>query len=273
MNFFSFCEDEQVKVKVEGLPVHKFFAPEGFLLWGMEPKLGNFKGYAQIVDMPIDEFIGLAEPIPEDDEKRHSPQEQFRQDVLDGKTTNWDVPYLIIKENEDGLWKVVGHDGRHRGMLLKSIGYDTMPVLLQMPDAEMNEELLPEILWCQNDKSVERDKDFYPFPITEDNFMQPYVEVGNGVVVVGDKEKGMKMAMDEITYPAGCDSNNLKKYLGEVKAEDRRVTGDGDIWKAPDSCVAAKRNFTKNFVDNPAYRKDNTMPASTLKEYLGGKRA
>ena len=142
MNFFSFCEDEQVKIKVEGMPVHKFFAPEGFLLWGMEPKVGNFKGYAQIVDMPVDEFIGLAEPIPDDDENRHSPQEQFRQDVLDGKTTNWDIPYLVIKENEDGLWKVVGHDGRHRGMLLKSIGYDTMPVLLQIPDAELNEELL-----------------------------------------------------------------------------------------------------------------------------------
>lgn len=263
-SYFQFCEDERVKVRVEGMPVHKFFAPEGFLLWGMEPKIGNYNGYAQIIDMPIDEFIGLAEPIPDDDEKRHAPQEDFKNDVLSGKATNWDIPYLTVRENEDGIWKVIGHDGRHRGMLLKSIGYDSMPVLLMLPDAELNEELLPELLWCQNDKAAERDKDFYPFPITEDNFMQPYVEVGNGVVTIGNGEKGMSIAMDEIEYGEGCDSGNLKDYLGAVHAEDKTPNSG----KAPDSCVAAKRNFAKNFVPNVAYRKDNTMPASTLKEYL-----
>ena len=271
-SYYQFCEDERINVRLEGMPVHKFFAPEGFMLWGLEPKVGNFKGYAQIVDMPIEEFIGLAEPIQEDDEKRHAPQEDFKRDVLNGKSTNWDIPYLVCKENEDGIWKVIGHDGRHRGMLLQSLGFYSMPVLLQMPDAELNEELLPEILWSQNDKAIDREKDFYPFPITEDNFMKPYIAVGNGVVVIGDEKDGMSIAMDEAKYGEGCDSRNLKEYLGEVKAEDRRVSGDGDIWKAPDSCVSAKRNFAKNFVSNPAYRKDNTMPASSLKEYLSGKK-
>ena len=272
MDFYSFCEDEQVRVKVEGMPVHKFFAPEGFMLWGLEPKMGNFKGYSQIVDMPIDEFIGLAEPIPDDDEKRHAPQEEFKKDVLSGKSTDWDIPYLICKENEDGIWKVIGHDGRHRGMLLKSLGFSSMPVLLQMPDAELNEELLPEILWGQNDKAVEREKDYYPFPINEDNFMKPYVSLGDGVVVIGNEQNGISIAMDEIQYGEGCDGKGLKDYLGEVQAEDKRVTGDGYIWKAPDSCVSAKKNIAKNFVPNPAYRKDNTMPSSTLKEYLEGNR-
>lgn len=267
MNFFSYCEDEAVRIKVEGMPIHRFFSPEGFLLWGLEPRVGNFNGYAQVIDMPIDNFIGLAEPIPDDDEKRHAPQEEFLQDVKSGKPTNWDIPYLVIQENEDGIWKVIGHDGRHRGMLLKSLGYSSMPVLLQMPNAEMNEELLPEILWCQNDKSVDREKDFYPFPITEDNFMQPYVTMGNGVIVVGDGDDATTIAMDEIIYPAGCDSKNLKEYLGEVAAEDKASKGTF-AGKAPESCMAAKRNFTKNFVDNVAYRKDNTMPAKNLKEYL-----
>ena len=100
-SYYQFCEDERINVRLEGMPVHKFFAPEGFMLWGLEPKVGNFKGYAQIVDMPIEEFIGLAEPIPEDDEKRHAPQEDFKRDVLNGKSTNWDIPYLVCKENED----------------------------------------------------------------------------------------------------------------------------------------------------------------------------
>lgn len=264
MDFFSFCEDEALKVKVAGLPIHKFFAPEGFLMYGLEPNQGNFDGYNQIVDMPIDEFLGLAEPIPDDDEKRHAPMEEFKNDVLNGTyPTNWDLPYLVIKENEDGIWKVVGHDGRHRGMLLKSIKHDTMPVLLKMPEADLNEELLPEILWCQNDKSVKREKDFYPFPITEDNFRKPYIAVDDVQPFVEDGIT--KVSMDEDVYPAGCDSSNLKRYLA---GNDLSVETKDGAGKAPDSCMAAKRNFAKNFVPNVAYRKDNTMPASNLKEYL-----
>ena len=266
MNYFSYCEDEALKVKVEGMPIHQFFAPEGFLMYGLEPKQGNYEGYNQIVDMPIDEFLGLAEPIPEDDETRHSPMEQFKADVLAGKCTSWDLPYLVIKENEDGIWKVVGHDGRHRGMLLKSINYDTMPVLLKMPEADLNEELLPELLWCQNDKAVKRDKDFYPFPITEENFQKPYVEVRD----IGlNKKTAEKAAADEDIYPAGCDSSNLKKYLAGQDLSTETKKGAG---KAPDSCMAAKKNFSKDFVSNVAYRKDNTMPAANLKEYLAKKK-
>ena len=164
---------------------------------------------------------------------------------------------------------MIGHDGRHRGMLLKSLGFSSMPVLLQMPDAELNDELLPEILWSQNDKSIEREKDFYPFPITEDNFMKPYVAVGDGVVVVGGNESGMTIAMDDIEYGQGCDSKKfLKDYMGDVEQESGVSDSRG---KAPESCIAAKNNFAKNFVANIPYRKDNTMPASTLKEYLSKK--
>lgn len=263
MDFFSYCEDEALKVKVEGQPVHRFFAPEGFLMYGLEPKAKNYEGYNQIVDMPIDEFIGLAEPIPDDDEQRHAPMEEFKDDVLSGKATNWDLPYLVIKENEDGIWKVIGHDGRHRGMLLKSIGYDTMPVLLKLPEAELNEELLPDILWCQNDKSQEREKDFYPFPITEDNFETAYIDVGKvGIATHADIDK---YTADAVIYPAACNSSNLKDYLA---GNDLSVETKDGAGRAPDSCLEAKRNFSKNFVANVAYRKDNTMPASNLKEYL-----
>lgn len=267
MNFFQYCEDEALKVKVEGMPIHRFFAPEGFIQWGLEPALGNYNGYAQIVDMPIDEYLGLAEPIPEDDLVRHESIENFKNDVTGGKITRWDIPYLVIQENEDGIWKVIGHDGRHRGMLLKQLNYSSMPVLIKIPDHELNEELLPDILWCQNDKSVEREKDFWDFPINEDNFKKPYMSIGNGVAVVGHGENATIVAMDEIEYGLGCDAPNLKKYLGTVNAEDghdeKRFMG-----KAPISCTSAKKNFAKNFVANVAYRGDNTMPASNLKEYL-----
>ena len=260
MSFFKFVQDEALSIRVSGMPIHRFFNPEEFLKYGLEPIVGNTDCYTQIIDMPIDKFLGLAEPIPDDDEKRHAPQEQFRQDILNGKSTNWEIPYLKIRENEDGIWKVTGHDGRHRGMLLKSLGYDTMPVRLDIY-ACLNEELLPEILWVQNDKAVEREKDYYEFPINEDNFGQPYVSLeGNFVSVQGDN--GQSIALAEIpkaNVPHGTKASLLKFLAGESAAMDSQV---------PNPCAVAKRNFKKNFVENVAYRIDNTMPAKNLKEYL-----
>lgn len=269
MDYYSFCEDESVRIKVEGMPIHRFFAPEEFLRFGLEPIAGNEDHYMQIVDMPIDEFLGLAEPIPDDDLKRHAPMEDFKRDVASGKTTSWDIPYLTIKENEDGIWKVVGHDGRHRGMLLRSLGYNNMPVRLDI-DETMNEELLPELLWCQNDKSVEREKDFYPFPITEANFMQPYVTVGSGVVVLGSGENQSVVAVDEMVQPKRKSTKGeLLRYLS---GEDERETEDAKFrGKAPWPCRRAKKNFLKDYVSDLLYRKDNVMPARNLKEYLSKK--
>ena len=241
MDYFTYCEDEAIKVKVEGMPVHAFFAPEGFLEWGLGTMRGEANLRNQIVDMPIDEFLGLAEPIPEDDEKRHAPMSEFRKDVLSGKKTDWEIPYLSITENEDGIWKVVGHDGRHRGKLLQSLGYETMPVRISIPKdsgAFLDESALPDILWCQNDRSVERERDYYPFPITEDNFNEPYCKIEGDAITVGPVQRPVVVATDE--------------YAG----------------KAPTECLVARKNFKKNYVPNVAYRKDNVMPARNLKEYL-----
>ena len=98
--------------------------------------------------------------------------------------------------------------------------------------------------------------------------MKPYIEIGNGVVVIGDEKDGMTVAMDEISYGEPCNGKNLKDFLGGDDTSSEVMDKD---WKAPDSCVAARNNFKKNFVDNVAYRKDNTMPASNLKEYLAKK--
>lgn len=263
MNFYKFCEDEAaVKVYVEGTPIHKFFSPAEFLKFGLEAgSPGEGKPWAQMVDLPIAEFLGLAEPIPEDDLKRHAPQDEFKKDVLAGKSMNWDIPYLMVAENEDGVWKVVGHDGRHRGMLLQSLGYDTMPVRIELTKGTLNEELLPDTIWCQNDKNVKRERDHWPFPITEDNFETPYCEVAGDRVLVGSG-KGPKSAIveDATAYEA----------VDRVEGDDDGVfTGDGEFrGKAPESCVQAKKNFKKNQVPNLAYRKDNYMPASNLREYM-----
>lgn len=248
MNYYTFCQDEALKLIIEGKPIHQFFAPEGFLQWGLGTMRGEPMLKDQIVDMPIDTFIGLAEPIPADDEKRHAPQEEFKKEVLNGKKTNWEIPILILAKNEDEIWKVVGHDGRHRAMLLKSIGYEVIPVHLQVPEGIA--PVLPDILWVQNDKNVEREHDYYPFPITEDNFNKPYCIIEGDAILVGDGEEG------KISGPRMC--------------LDRPVKDEAKEWRgnAPEACTRARENFEKNYVPNVAYRKDNTMPASNLKEYL-----
>ena len=255
MNFFTFCEDAALTIKLEGKPVHKFFKPEEFMRWGfcVSNEDGALKD--QVVDMPIETFLGLAEPIPADDEKRHAPMEVFKRDVLDNKKTDWDIPFLVLKKNEDDIWKVVAHDGRHRGQLLQSLGYNTMPVRLHIPEGIAEDNVLPEIVWCQNDKNVEREKDFYPFPISEKDFGVPYCDIKGDTISVKDgkgKDKTV-ITLDAKVYPNPAD-----------KEETLAMDFQG---KAPSPCVEAKANFKKNYVENVAYRKDNVMPASNLMEY------
>lgn len=228
-NFFSFCEDAAIQVRLNGRPVHLFFKPEYFLEYGTgvmrEPTVRD-----QIVDMPIDAFLGLAEPIPDDDLKRHADQEDFKNDVLSGKKTDWEIPYLTIRETEDELWKVVGHDGRHRAILLKSLGYRKMPVHIRIPDSKLPNGIDNGELWCQNDKGVRRERMTYPFPITTKNYNRPYVEV-----------------------------EGLKK--SSVKAEDG-IGGKEMVAMAPSSCIEARKNFEKN------KGKPLTIPFSTYYEFI-----
>lgn len=254
-NFYSFCEDEHLKVKVEGMPIHNFFSLDKLMTYGREPIAQSCPYYTQIVDMPITTFLGLAEPIPKDDAKRHSSIKEFKEEVLAGKKCNWDIPCLTIRKNEDERWKVVGHDGRHRAILLKELGYSEMPVRVEFPYDVLYKSKLPPKVWCQNDSFKEREKYQYPFPITEKNYKTPYMGI------TGRDIEMPRCVGDE--YP-----KENKKALNKFLKGEEAITFMG---KAPKSCVTAKRNFEKNYVPNVAYRKDNTMPAANLKEYLEGR--
>lgn len=235
MNYFSYCADAAIQVQLNGKPIHSFFKPDYFLEFGTgtmrEPVLRD-----QIVDMPIDEFLGLAEPIPLDDLKRHAKQSDFKKDVLSGKKTEWEIPFLTIMESEDGVWKVVGHDGRHRAMLLKSLGYNEIPVHIRIPDSKLLNGIDNGNLWCQNDKCVKRDRMTYPFPITTKNYNRPYVEI-----------------------------EGLKKPV--LKATEDSVGSKAIMGMAPAPCIEARNNFEKN-KDKPL-----TIPFSTYYEFVMRKKA
>lgn len=228
-NFFSFCEDAAIQVQLNGKPVHSFFKPDCFLEFGTgvmrEPVVRD-----QIVDMPIDTFLGLAEPIPADDLKRHESQEEFKKEVMSGKKTDWEIPYLTIREMEDKLWKVVGHDGRHRALLLKSLGYNEMPVHIRIPESRLLNGIDNGELWCQNDTGAKRDRMTYPFPITRKNYNRPYVEI-----------------------------EGIKKPV--LKAEDS-IKGNDATSMAPSYCIEARDNYEKN------KGKPLTIPFSTYYEFV-----
>lgn len=137
-----------------------------------------------IIDMNVDTYIGLCEPVPADDAKRHANLQKL---VDSGEIDKFPtIPSLSIKLIEDGDAKVIGHDGRHRAMLVRSLGYHCVPVRLMafgfmwgapMPlvKGKSAERVpYPKWLWCQNDKSVKRDKYRFRFPVPESDSGKAY---------------------------------------------------------------------------------------------------
>ena len=184
--------EPKVMLHIDGDKIHSFFDIRGILKYGnADWQDGGVSD--QIVDMPIDNFLGLAEPIPADDYKRHpaSSVSDFARDIANGKDFGWTIPYLKIRRNEDDRWKVVGHDGRHRARLLKAVGYEEMPVHLvfETPLIQATAKgSLPAKLWCQNDCGRKRDKYEYPFPITDDNYAEAYFSVDREPTTWKEKE-------------------------------------------------------------------------------------
>lgn len=87
----------------------------------------KYKSRDTLVDMKIDDFLSLAEPINNPSQKTID----MLNSVLDSGGKISDVPLLVFKFDRDsGVAKVVGQEGRHRALALKSRGVDTMPVIL-----------------------------------------------------------------------------------------------------------------------------------------------
>ncbi len=136
-------------------------------------------GLNVLVNMDADTFLGLAEPIPPDDAERH--ERTFCDEELIAPRS-WLVPYLIVRMTEDGLFKVVGHDGRHRVLILKKRGYGDIPVRMRLEapsqftwDTVVNHiKERPKWLWCQNDRSAEREQYRFKFPVTNANVGKEY---------------------------------------------------------------------------------------------------
>lgn len=188
---------------------------------------------AMIVDMSPDDYIALAEPIKADDSKHHADlgKKVDKGEIKRFKT----IPALLMRLMEDGKdAKVYGHDGRHRAMMLKELGFKTIPVALywentrweSLPEDKNGNKYYPKFLWVQNDKAVHREKDKLPFPVEEKDWGRPY---------------DLKAEKPD----ANADMSPIKVENGEVdnSAQDKSPLFYG---KAPDSCLKPIKNFTNH---------------------------
>lgn len=247
-DYWSAVYDREPKivVHIDGDRIHSFFDIRGILKFG-NGFVGKEGVVDQIVDMPIKTFLGLAEPIPDDDYKRHpaSSVTDFIREIKNGKDFGWTVPYLVIRKNEDDRWKVVGHDGRHRANLLNAIGYEEMPVHLKFEGGLQPEGkgCYPKELWCQNDCGKERERYSYPFPINEDNYGEPYFEV--------DETPTEKRSEKGVVSPANVKDEVNLKFKG----------------LCPKANEEARANYHKNKETDP-YKRDSSVPYSTFGEFL-----
>ena len=159
------------------------FQEDDFVKYGN----GNVPSQNMIIDLPIDEYIGLCEPIPYDDADRHT---NLKNKVERGEIEKFaTIPLLKVRQMEDGEnAKVYGHDGRHRALLMKDYGLTKIPVRLYaenfcwgevdgrdaFDDPGRKLRGWPKWLWCQNDRSKERSQYRWAFPVAKEDAGKEY---------------------------------------------------------------------------------------------------
>ena len=166
--------------KYGGKCLQDFFAEDDFVKYGRGGLSQNM-----VVMLPVEEYVALCEPLKADDHKHHA---DLKKKLDSGEIQRFDsIPLLRIRQMEDGTdAKVYGHDGRHRAMLMKELGFDKIPVrlyaenfcwgencgddgdygsaeILQCPGAGLRG--WPKWLWGQNDKAMDTDKAKFKFPV------------------------------------------------------------------------------------------------------------
>jgi hypothetical protein len=138
----------------------------------------GYKSTYKLIEINIDDFLSLSEKIEneKDSETKLKKARTYLQNG--GRFTN--LPYLYY-EYDGKMARVTGHEGRHRAMALKELGYTTMPVSFRGPIrwSEQNDpnrfDYKPNFpTRLQAEKDANNPNFTIPFPVTREMAGQPY---------------------------------------------------------------------------------------------------
>ena len=148
----------------------ELFEPESI----EEFKAPGYKSRTRLIEMPIDDFLKLAEKTEE---------AGFKKERLEGALTAGEklreLPRLWVNPKE-GKQVVMGHEGRHRAMALKRRGYTHMPVRFESGDIRWSEQADPEKFDYKEQWPAEligENGDVVPFPISRGQAAIEYAPV------------------------------------------------------------------------------------------------
>lgn len=103
-----------------------------------DPQLFNdqFTAKDKLVLMRISDFLKCARRIA------GGPKSKMKaarvRDLAEAGTKFNQLPYLRLQDHKNGV-KVLGHEGRHRSMYLRELGYTHVPVILKHQDHDLVE--------------------------------------------------------------------------------------------------------------------------------------
>ena len=139
----------------------------------------GFKSRERLVEINIDDFLNLSDQVTEG-AYTGGKLKDTRSYLKDGGKFN-SLPFFQYDIDDDNVAHVIGHEGRHRALALKELGYTTMPVILRGPirwseQADPNKfdyvEEFPTRLRAQ--EKAQNPNFTITFPVTRETADQPY---------------------------------------------------------------------------------------------------